>query len=80
MKSFNKKILTLSLFAAFALQSNLVAKDTKSLGTVDVVSSNDTETSKSYTIDSMRTSSKLNLSIKDTPQSVSVMTTQQMKD
>lgn len=80
MKSFNKKILTLSLFAAFALQSSLVAKDTKSLGTVDVVSSNDTETTKSYTVDSMSSATKLNLSLRHTPQSVNVLTTQKLND
>jgi outer membrane receptor for ferric coprogen and ferric-rhodotorulic acid len=80
MKSFNKKILTLSLFAAFALQSSLVAKDAKSLGTVDVVSSNDTETTKSYTVDSINSATKLALSLKDTPQSVTVFTNQKMKD
>lgn len=87
MKFNRKNFVRLSLCAAFILsthsyakEENKVEKSSKSLGSVEVVSSTDSENTKSYTVDGMRTSSKLNLSIRNTPQSVSVMTTQQMKD
>ena len=42
--------------------------------------SNNTETTESYTTGAMSTATRLNLSIKETPQSVSVVTRQQMDD
>ncbi|RXJ86287.1 TonB-dependent siderophore receptor [Arcobacter sp. CECT 8985] len=87
MKFNRKNFIKLSLCTAFILTNSLYAKEenkivknSKSLGSVEIVSSNNTEDTKSYTVDSMRTSSKLNLSIRNTPQSVSILTTQQMKD
>lgn len=52
------------------------------LDTIEVIEkkSNVTEGSNSYTIDSMNTSTKLNLSIKDTPQTISVITTKEIDD
>ena len=82
MKLNTKKIVTLSLFAAVMLQSNLSAQmnDKESLGSVDVISSNVTEGTGSYTIDYMNSSTKLDLSIKHTPQSVAVLTSQTLED
>lgn len=85
MKISQKKIISLSLCTAFIFQMNLVAEDKKkseSLGSVDVVSSGSitSEGSGSYTFDRMKTSTKLDLSIKETPQSITVMTTQELKD
>ncbi|QKJ21844.1 TonB-dependent siderophore receptor [Poseidonibacter lekithochrous] len=77
-----KKILSLSLFTAMLLQVNLVADDIKkseSLGNVDVVSTN-LEKTGSYTVESMGSSTKLDLSIRHTPQSVSVFTAQELED
>ena len=61
---------------------NKIASDSTSLDDVEVIenSSNTTEGSDSYTISSMNTSTKMNLSIKETPQSVSVITNDQMND
>ena len=51
------------------------------IGSIDVIErSNITEGSKSYTIGSMSTATKMNLSIKETPQSVSVITREQIND
>jgi len=56
--------------------------DSSSLEDVEVIasSSNITEGSDSYTIESMSTATKMNLSLRDTPQSVTVMTNQNMSD
>jgi len=79
-----KRILGLSLCAAFLIHGSVFAAEndtTKtSLGTVDVVSSSDTESTGSYTIDSMNSATRLNLSPKHTPQSISVITHEQIKD
>ncbi|RXK13248.1 TonB-dependent siderophore receptor [Halarcobacter mediterraneus] len=83
-----KKILKISIFTALALQMQVLAdevkkdlvKDSKSLGTVEVVSSNNSEDTNSYTIDSMNTSTKLSLSVRDTPQSVKVLTNEYIED
>lgn len=85
MKLSKTKIISLSIFTAFILQMNLVAEDVKkseSLGSIDVVStdSNITEGTGSYTTAAMGTSTKLDLSIRETPQSVSVFTSQKLQD
>jgi len=84
VKIGNKKILGLSLCAAFLIHGSVFAAEndtTKtSLGTVDVVSSSDTESTNSYTLDSTKSATKLSLSLKDTPQSVSVFTHQKLED
>ncbi len=84
MKIGNKKILGLSLCAAFLIHGSVFAaendKTKTSLGTVDVVSSSDTESTNSYTLDSTKSATKLSLSLKDTPQSVSVFTHQKLED
>ena len=77
------KIIGLSLSAILALQVGVFAqsenqKSTNTLESVDVISTDEKE--ESYTISSMNTSTKLNLSIKDTPQSVSVFTSQKLDD
>ncbi|NVJ54549.1 MAG: TonB-dependent siderophore receptor [Campylobacteraceae bacterium] len=84
VKIGNKKIIGLSLCAAFLIHSSVFAaeneKDKTSLGTVNIVSSSDTESTGSYTIDSMKSATKLDLSIRHTPQSVNVLTTQKLND
>jgi len=77
------KIIGLSLYAILALQVGVYAQSenqnsTNSLESVDVISSEEKE--ESYTIEAMSTSTKLNLSIRDTPQSVTVMTSSQLED
>ncbi len=75
--NLNKKgIVGISLCAALALQA--LGDEKNSLGSVDVVSTDQEKTS--YTVESMNTSTKLNLSIKETPQSVSVLTSQRLED
>lgn len=63
-------------------KSNNSSKNKNNLGQVEIVASSDstTEGTNSYTTQSMNTATKLNLSIKETPQSVSVVTNQQIKD
>ncbi len=80
-----KKIIGLSLCTVFLLHTNLLAENknkNESLGKVDVIATdlNITEGTNSYTTPSMKTSTKLNLSIKETPQSISVFTTKKLKD
>jgi len=78
-----KKIVSLSLFAAVMLQTSLVANDNKkseSLGSVDVLSTDSTIKQGSYTVESMNTSTKLDLSIRHTPQSLSVFTSKELED
>ncbi|MFY9073852.1 TonB-dependent siderophore receptor [Malaciobacter mytili] len=84
MKLGNKRLLKLSICAAILLQMPVFADSTKqnnkSLGTVDVVSSSDSESTNSYKFDSMNTATRLNLSSKETPQSISVVTNEQIND
>ena len=72
------KVIGLSLYAIFALQVAAFGESVNALESVDVISSD--EKKESYTVESMSTSTKLNLSIKDTPQSVSVFTRQKLDD
>jgi outer-membrane receptor for ferric coprogen and ferric-rhodotorulic acid len=83
---FSKKSL-LSFATILALSNTmLMAKEKKkedieSIGTVDVIShSNVTENSDLYTIFSMGSATKMDLSLLETPQSVSVVTSAQMED
>ncbi|AXH13123.1 TonB-dependent siderophore receptor [Halarcobacter bivalviorum] len=84
MKLSKQKILGLSFCTAFLIHGSVFAaennKEKTSLGTVEVVSSNDSETTNSYTVDSMNSATKLNLSLRHTPQSVNVLTTQKLND
>ena len=77
------KVIGLSLATILALQVGVFAqsediKNTSKLGDVEVIASD--EDKESYTVKSMGTSTKLDLSIKDTPQSVSVFTRQKLED
>lgn len=75
-----KKVITFSLFAIVTLNANeIVSLDSISV-TAPKKSYLVTEDVDSYTIGSMNTSTKLDLSIKDTPQTVSVITAQEIKD
>ena len=69
---------------AIIIKQIIIIKNTYSsnLGEVEVIerSGNITEKSGSYTISSMNSATKMNLSILDTPQSVSVVTREKMND
>jgi outer membrane receptor for ferric coprogen and ferric-rhodotorulic acid len=84
MKKNKKKVISLSFFASIALATPLLANEIISLDSVEVTAPKTsyvaTEEVDSYTIGSMNTSTKLDLSIKDTPQTISVITSQEMKD
>lgn len=78
MKMKNKKMIGLSLFAAMALQVHALGETTtKSLGEVDVVA---TSSDDSYVVGSSTASTKLDLSIKHTPQAVIVLTKKNLED
>jgi len=77
------KVIGLSLYAILALQVGVFAQSEKnknmnSLESVDVIAADDKENS--YSVNSISTSTKLNLSIKDTPQAVSVFTREKLED
>jgi len=77
------KIICLSIFTALCLQIQALAEETKnseSLGTVEIVSSSSGDEKDTYTVHSMSTSTKLDLSLRETPQSVSVITAQKLED
>ncbi|WP_320036085.1 TonB-dependent siderophore receptor [Halarcobacter sp.] len=80
----SKKMFAISVFTALALYANAYADETKekseknSLGSVEVLATESQE--ESYTVASMNTSTKLDLSLRDTPQSVSVFTKQKLDD
>ncbi|MGA1932089.1 TonB-dependent siderophore receptor [Arcobacter sp. YIC-464] len=79
----NKKLIGISFLTAALLQSSIYAdekKDEKSLGSVDIVSTNVDEDKGSYAIESMSTSTGLDLSIKQTPQSITVLTVDELED
>ncbi len=62
-------------------KKSMKKKSSSNLGSIDVIEqSNVTEGSGSYTIQSMNTSTRLNLSIKETPQSIKVLTHQKIID
>ncbi len=81
MKKNIKNPLLLSLCAIITLNNHLHSEE--KLEQIFIYENklfNTTEGTNSYTTGSMNTSTKLDLSIKDTPQSVSVVTTQELKD
>lgn len=83
MKFRNKKLIGISLLTAVLLQANLNAQDkenTKSLGSVDIISTDSGLKKDSYTVESMNTSTGLDLSIKHTPQAVTVISAKELED
>lgn len=86
LKNALNKILQSSGLEASIIDGTIIIKkksipqSSNSLGNVEIISTNTTEDTDSYTIDSMNTATKLNLSIKDTPQSVVVITNQKIED
>lgn len=88
--SFRRTTLSMAVFAAFALhtQAGLAqtnpANEDQTLPAVhvnaEVDTSGTTEGTGSYTTNSMSTATRLNLSVRETPQSISVVTRQQMDD
>ena len=69
----NTNIIKLSLAAISSLQLGVLA-DTNKLNSLDVIAED------SYNVKSMSTSTGLNLSLKDTPQIISVITSQELED
>jgi outer membrane receptor for ferric coprogen and ferric-rhodotorulic acid len=87
MKNIERKIIPLSLCLSLALSANAKAEEKTILEEIKVseelgyyISEGTTEGVDSYTTKSMGTATKLNLSVKDTPQSVKVLTNQYLKD
>lgn len=80
------KSIPLSIVAIVVLSTQLISNEVISLEPIEVTaqkkstSTGVTEEVDSYTIGSMNTSTKLDLSIKETPQSISVITSQEMED
>jgi outer membrane receptor for ferric coprogen and ferric-rhodotorulic acid len=71
------KIIKLSLSAILSLQIGVFADTKESVNSLDQVN---VVADDSYTVESMNTSTGLNLSLKDTPQIISVITAQQLED
>ena len=86
MKNIKRKIIPLSLCVSVILGSQVLAKEkTTLLEEVKVaeesyIDSKITEGTDSYTTKSMSTATKLDLSLRDTPQSVLVFTKQKLED
>jgi outer-membrane receptor for ferric coprogen and ferric-rhodotorulic acid len=87
MKKIERKIIPLSLFVSMVLTTQLFAADKTVLEEVKISEKNDyyiengtTEGVDSYTTKSMNTSTKLNLSPRETPQSIMVFTRQKLDD
>lgn len=70
----------LSLMTLLALNTfTFASEEVISLNKIDVVESNNDSTT-SYTVDSMNTATKLNLSVKATPQTITVITKKELED
>ena len=84
MKNIKRKIIPLSLCVSIILGSQLFAENTSTLlEEVQIAEQGNllySEETNSYTVKEMNTATKLNLSIKETPQSVVVITTEQIQD
>lgn len=84
MDNHKKSTTLLSFVTIIALTTYLGANEIVALDSIEVTAINKayatTEKVDSYTIDAMNTSTKLDLSIKETPQTVSVITSQEIKD
>jgi outer-membrane receptor for ferric coprogen and ferric-rhodotorulic acid len=83
MKNIKRKIIPLSLCVSMILGSQLFADDNTQLEEIKVaeqVDSQYSEDTNSYTVKEMNTATKLNLSIRETPQSVVVITNEQIQD
>jgi len=76
-----KKILLSAVAASTIITATYADESTSNLGELNIVlNDNVTERSDSYTMDFMSSATKLNLHVLDTPQSVSVISSQQMED
>ncbi len=77
-----KKRFKLSLCLILALSANLQASSTilDEVSIEEKVENNNTENTGLYTVKEMKSATKLNLSIRDTPQSVTVLSTQKLQD
>jgi outer-membrane receptor for ferric coprogen and ferric-rhodotorulic acid len=83
MKNIKRKIIPLSLCVSMIFSAQLLADDNTQLEEIKVaeqVDSQYSEETNSYTVKEMNTATKLNLSIRETPQSVVVVTTEQIQD
>jgi outer-membrane receptor for ferric coprogen and ferric-rhodotorulic acid len=83
MKNIKRKIIPLSLCVSMIFSAQLLADDNTQLEEIKVaeqVDSQYSEETNSYTVKEMNTATKLNLSIRETPQSVVVITNEQIQD
>ncbi len=87
MRNIKRKIIPLSLCVSMVLGSQLLGAETTLLEEIKVseeqssfIADNVTEGTGSYTTKSMKTATKLDLSIRETPQSVLVFTKQKLYD
>jgi len=84
MPQNKKDAVLVSFVTIIALTVNTLGNETVSLDAVEVTATNKaysaTKEVDTYTTSSMNTATKLDLSIKETPQSISVMTAQEMED
>ncbi len=84
MKKIAKRVVPLSICTALFLGVNIHAEEqTVRLDEVSVMSESSSEVTEgtdSYTTKSMNTATRMNMSIKETPQSIVVVTNQQIQD
>lgn len=86
MRNIKRKIIPLSLCVSMVLGSQLFGAETTLLEEIKVteeqsfIADNVTEGTGSYTTKSMKTATKLDLSQKETPQTVMVFTRQKLDD
>lgn len=83
MSNFKRKMIPLSFYVSLILGNQVFAVESTQLEEIKVseeVNSQYSEDTNSYTVKQMNTATKLNLSIKETPQSVVVITKEQIED
>jgi outer-membrane receptor for ferric coprogen and ferric-rhodotorulic acid len=86
MKKNKRLLFLISISTIFALQNNLLADTNLENYLLDTINVHEnklsfiTEDTDSYTTGLMNSSTKLDLSIKETPQTISVLTTQELED
>lgn len=82
MPAFKKSLLFSAIFplASITLSATAAETKTETLATTVVQGESDSIDNKSYTVKESSTATKINLSLKETPQSISVITSQQIDD
>jgi len=80
MLAFKKNILFSAIFPLTSIILSTEAAETGTLATTVVQAESENIDNKSYTVKKSSIATKMNLSLKETPQSVSVITSQQIED